>query len=366
MRSPYRRFSAGVFASASSRVRCLARLWRCCLLAASGRAARRSRGIRGRGRWGWGALRGPGRPGDAGPLLNPSGMSLVKTLQRRGGLRLRAAGSPRTSSTPRSSTPRRRTASRAALYYTYHTDNPGGRRRGPRPRGGLALSFPFGECVAHRGDAEVLPPVGRRSATRRATDERRDVRRRRHGAAGVGSCRWGWSAPTCTTCTPAVAPIGSAYGVALLPDRQPADGGRRRDRFTADNYTGRKGTSLMGGADGPWPKRLALRAGGGYDASTGNGYLTGGLSALSEIGAIDVGVPAGRDPAEVGRARRRRARRCGRQPAAVRPGRRRRSRSVAVTLVRRNLLLARGVRIDVEATLRLGRARLRRAGPLTR
>ena len=61
-------------------------------------------------------------------------------------------------------------------------------------------------------------------------------------------------------------------------------------RFTADNQTGRKGTSVMAGAGYTFLGKLAVRAGGGYDASTGNGYLTFGLSGVSEIGAFDGGV----------------------------------------------------------------------------
>jgi hypothetical protein len=65
-----------------------------------------------------------------------------------------------------------------------------------------------------------------------------------------------------------------------------ADG---RTSFQSDIFTGRHGTSLMGGIEWTMAERLGLRAGGGYDATTGNGYMTGGLSALSEIGAVDVG-----------------------------------------------------------------------------
>ncbi len=46
----------------------------------------------------------------------------------------------------------------------------------------------------------------------------------------------------------------------------------------------------MGGAGYTFVGKLAVRAGGGYDASTGNGYLTVGLSGVSEIGAFDGGV----------------------------------------------------------------------------
>jgi hypothetical protein len=46
----------------------------------------------------------------------------------------------------------------------------------------------------------------------------------------------------------------------------------------------------MGGGSYTFFGKLAVRAGGGYDASTGNGYVTFGASGISDIGAIDGGV----------------------------------------------------------------------------
>jgi hypothetical protein len=46
----------------------------------------------------------------------------------------------------------------------------------------------------------------------------------------------------------------------------------------------------MGGGAYTFLEKLAVRLGGGYDASTGNGYLTFGASGVSEVGAIDAGL----------------------------------------------------------------------------
>jgi len=80
------------------------------------------------------------------------------------------------------------------------------------------------------------------------------------------------------------------YGVAVLPVPAlvlVADG---RTRFTADPQTGRKGTSAMAGASYALFGKVGIRAGGGYDAATGNGYGTFGMSAISDIGALDASV----------------------------------------------------------------------------
>ena len=92
------------------------------------------------------------------------------------------------------------------------------------------------------------------------------------------------------TCTTATRPVGIAYGVALLP--MPgliivADG---ITRFTADNLSGRKGTSVMAGGELTFGGKFALRAGGGYDAVTGNGYGSAGASLVSEVAALDGGI----------------------------------------------------------------------------
>ncbi len=86
------------------------------------------------------------------------------------------------------------------------------------------------------------------------------------------------------------APQAIGYGVAVLPTPALVLAADGLTRFTADSQTGRKGTSAMVGASYTLFGKMGLRAGGGYDAATGNGYATLGLSAISDIGALDGGV----------------------------------------------------------------------------
>jgi hypothetical protein len=60
--------------------------------------------------------------------------------------------------------------------------------------------------------------------------------------------------------------------------------------FTRDDVSLRKGTGGGAGLEWTLPQRVAVRAGGGYDPMLGVGYVAGGVSALSEVGAVDVGV----------------------------------------------------------------------------
>ncbi len=83
---------------------------------------------------------------------------------------------------------------------------------------------------------------------------------------------------------------GVGFGAAVIPIDNVLIVLDAIHRFTADNDTGRKGTSVMGGGEFTLAQRFSARLGGGYDARTGNGYVTAGVSALSEIGAFDLGI----------------------------------------------------------------------------
>jgi hypothetical protein len=83
---------------------------------------------------------------------------------------------------------------------------------------------------------------------------------------------------------------GIGYGVALLPIPGLIIAADGLTRFTADNASGRKGTSVMAGGELTFGGKFALRAGGGYDAVTGNGYASAGASLVSEVAALDGGL----------------------------------------------------------------------------
>jgi hypothetical protein len=174
------------------------------------------------------------------------------------------------------------------LYYTYHvSDPPGAAPAGHGHEAGFALSLPFGEMVALGATIKYFRLVG---------DD-----------AGAGNNDGGFTFDLGATVHPTPilslglvgtnlhdlgngqAAQGVGYGVAFVPTPNllvVADG---RTTFTADNHTGRKGTSVMLGGEYTLAQKVGFRAGGGYDASTGNGYLTAGVSGISEVGAFDAG-----------------------------------------------------------------------------
>lgn len=224
--------------------------------------------------------------GDAGPLLNPSGMTLVKAYTLEGtygyGTRqddqfLHASVVDNTSSYNLA----------GGLYYTYHSMDPSGGVSGHGHEAGLSLAFPFGTYVAIGATLKYFNLAG---------------------GDAIGGHDGGVTFDLGLTVRPmpllSVAIVGNnirnldngqvpqtvGYGVAVLPTPALVLAADGLTRFTADAQTGRKGTSAMVGASYTLFGKMAIRAGGGYDAITGNGYATLGLSAISDIGALDGGL----------------------------------------------------------------------------
>ena len=224
--------------------------------------------------------------GDAGPLQNPSGMTLIKayTLEGTYGYGTRLSDQFLHASVV-DNTSNYNVA--GGLYYTYDAANPSGLGAGHGHEAGLSLAFPFGNYVAIGTTLKYFSLSGSDVASGHdggvTFDLGMTVRPTQLLSIGVVGANL-----RSLENSQATQAIG--YGVALLPRPNlvlEADG---LTRLTADNLTGRKGTSAMAGASYVLIDKVGLRAGGGYDAVTGNGYGTLGLSAISEIGALDGGV----------------------------------------------------------------------------
>jgi hypothetical protein len=237
-----------------------------------------------------GGLRGAAT-GDTGPLQNPSGMSLVQSYNIEADYffaRVRSGHTFHTSVVD--STSGYRIA--GGFYYTYHFDSPDQPPSGSGHEAGLALSLPFGEYVAIGGTLKYF----RLSGFDGATDGS-------HGGftvdAGVtvrptNGLSVGFVGSNLRQLGLASAPRTLGYGAALglgTDAMLVVDGLSTLD--TAATVTGpapRKGTRLSAGAEVMLAKKLVLRAGGGYDGHTQNGFFTAGLAAVSEAGALDFGL----------------------------------------------------------------------------
>jgi hypothetical protein len=232
-----------------------------------------------------GALRGAAA-GGAGPLMNPSGMSLVQSYTVEAAYMLATA---RTDHFFHGAIVDSTSGFRlgGGLYYTYHSDNPEGQNAGHGHEAGLALSFPFGEHVALGGTLKYFnlsgdqrPVEGDRQIT---FDAGATIRATSIVSLGVV----GYNLRNLHA---AVAPVGLGYGVAVVPDPDitlVVDG---VTTLTADAPATRTGTRVMGGGEVLLAKKIAVRLGGGYDGVTQNGFFTAGFSAVSDVGAIDLGI----------------------------------------------------------------------------
>jgi hypothetical protein len=223
---------------------------------------------------------------DEGPLLNPSGMSLSKAYTINGtyGFASRLSDQFLHASIVDSTSPFNLAG---GLYYTYHSTNPSGGLVGHGHEGGLALSFPFGPYVSIGATLKYFKLLDADAINGHDGGLTFDVGATVRPTQVVSLGLVGTNLRDLGT-SHATQAIG--YGLALIPLTNMVVVADGLTRFTADAQTGRKGTSLMGGAGYTLWGKLAVRAGGGYDAVTGNGYLTFGLSGISEIGAFDGGM----------------------------------------------------------------------------
>lgn len=230
-----------------------------------------------------GALRASAA-GDTGPLLNPSGMTLVRsyTVEAAYARSTRSDGNFFHGSIV-DSTSGLNVA--GGLYYTYQANAPAGAPSGKGHEVGLALGLPLGEYVSLGGTMKYLHLRGDQAENGYGGGTTFDVGVTARPAAIVTV---GAVATNLYNLHNDEAPRTIGYGAALSPVPELVLAVDGRTMLDTSLRTGNKGTSVMGGGEFFWARRFAFRLGGGYDATNTNGYLSGGLSAVSEIGAVDV------------------------------------------------------------------------------
>ena len=223
----------------------------------------------------------------AGPLLNPSGMSLTNSYNIEANYFFAHV---RDDHYFHASVVDSTSAFRLAggLYYTYHADNPDGPASGHGQEAGLALALPFGDRVAVGGTLKYFLLAG-------------DQRTSDGGSGGLTvdagvtirathALSLGAVGTNLRNRHTGLAPVAIGYGAALMPDEDVLlvlDG---VTNLTADAPLPRKSTRVSAGGEVLFAKKLAVRAGGGYDGVSQNGFFTAGLSMVSEAGALDFGA----------------------------------------------------------------------------
>jgi hypothetical protein len=225
--------------------------------------------------------------GVSGPLLNPSGMSLIQSYTVEADY---AFAHVRDEQFLHASIVDSTSGYKVAggFYYTYHTDNPDGPAAGHSHEGGLALSMPLGDHLAIGATGKYFLLAGDQTAASGSTGgftydvgvTARPIRMLSVGVVGTNLRKLNTG----------VAPMAVGYGLAFSPNDivlVVADG---VTNLTADAPLPRKGTRVSAGTEIFLAKMVVLRGGGGYDGVTQNGFFTAGFAAVSEVGALDLGV----------------------------------------------------------------------------
>jgi hypothetical protein len=223
--------------------------------------------------------------GDSAPLLNPSGMSLAKVyaVEASYGYTSRLSGQFLHASVIDSTTPLA-----AGLYYTYRTDKSAAGVLGHGHEAGVALSLPLGEHLTAGATLKWFrlagPDQGPELATGGVTFDGgitvRVLPQLSLAVVGVNI----------NDLHTGQAPQMLTYGAAFLPLPNLVLAADGVTAFSRDDVTGARGTGFRGGGELTLAGRVTARAGGGLDPLLGVGYLAAGLSAISDIGAIDLGV----------------------------------------------------------------------------
>jgi hypothetical protein len=225
--------------------------------------------------------------GDSAPLLNPSGMSLAKVYNAEAsyGYTSRLSGQFLHASVVDSTS-----ASTLAggLYYTYRTDRSVTGVLGHGHEAGAAISLPIGPHLIagatlkwfHLAGPDQGPEAVSGGVTFDGGITVRALPQLSFAVVGVNI----------NDLHTGQAPRMLTYGAAFLPFPNLVLAADGVTAFSRDDVTGARGTGFRGGGELTLFQRVTVRAGGGLDPLLGVGYLAAGLGALSDVGAIDVGV----------------------------------------------------------------------------
>jgi hypothetical protein len=230
-------------------------------------------------------LRGAATSG-TGPLLNPSGMTLTQSYNVEADYAFARTGDNNyLHASIVDSTSGYKLA--GGLYYTYHWDSPDG-SSGHGHEVGLALALPFGEHVSIGATGKYFRLSGDQvSPGADANGFTYDVGITLRPANVFSLGVVGYNLRDMNV---GVAPRAIGYGAALSPTDFLLIAVDGVTNLTADTPLPRKGTRVSAGAELFLAKKAALRVGGGYDGISQNGFVTAGLSAVSEAGALDFGL----------------------------------------------------------------------------
>ncbi len=218
--------------------------------------------------------------GDAGLMLNPSGMSLLRAYTVEADYQLRAKNRAHVGHASIVDSTSGYNIG-GGIYYTFAAARPDGGPERSDHEAGLALSFPFGDRFFLGGTLKYLHLDDAADSRGLTVDAGITVR-------PLPAFTMGVAVYNLRDLDIPETQRGVGYGIAAIPAADVLVVIDGVTHFAAPATGNKTRTSVMGGAEALLAKRLGVRAGGGWDAWRENGYMTAGLSAVSGDGAIDV------------------------------------------------------------------------------
>ncbi|HEY2903327.1 MAG TPA: hypothetical protein VGL59_22275, partial [Polyangia bacterium] len=173
------------------------------------------------------------------------------------------------------------------LYYTYQGNAPDEMPTGHGHEVGGALALPLGEYVSIGSTLKYFRLSGDQALDGHSGGLTFDVGATVRPVQGLMIGLVGTNLYHLTN-DDAPRTIGYGLGFTAVSDLILSVDGRTM--LDPSLHTGHKGTSIMGGGEYFLFHKFAFRLGGGHDAINQHGYLSAGFSAVSEIGALDVGA----------------------------------------------------------------------------
>ena len=223
--------------------------------------------------------------GDAGPQLNPSGISLLRAYLLEGSYQY---GSAASSHDARISAVDSTSGFNlgGALYYTYHRDTTSDGVNQTGHLFGGSLSFPLLDKLFLGGSAKYLRFTDLTGTTHKGFTFDAGLTLRPIPQVSIGAVGYNLLDRE----TP-WAPRAVGGGIAVLPMPNLMLVFDSVLEKVYDDPTRDQVMYYMGGGELSFSSAAAIRAGGGRDGMTKNAYVSAGVSLLSaEIGALDFGL----------------------------------------------------------------------------
>lgn len=223
--------------------------------------------------------------GDSGPMLNPSGISLLRAYTAEGAYQYGSRDSAHDVHVSFVDSTSGLNLG-GALFYTFHTASPPGATQTGH-LGGVSLSFPLGDVVFLGGTAKYMYfSTEAEGATDKKTGFTFNAGLTVRPITFLSLAVVGYNLTNPGT---SFEPEGVGGGLAVSPFPSfllLLDSVLER---VSGDPTRSKAYYMMGGGE-YLGKTMALRLGGGSDGLHRNGYLSGGLSFVSSVGALDISM----------------------------------------------------------------------------